>query len=264
MNKITALSNPLVKEIKSLHSRKGRDKAGLFIIEGLKLVNDAIKAGLPVRLIAYNESCPVDYIHQNVDIEQYIFSDEVMKKVSTTDSPVSIIAVARKPETKKDILPAICQKSSLVVILDNISDPGNLGTIIRTCCGAGIDALLLAGDSVDLYNPKVIRSSAGLAWKMQVIKVKDKQQLVDQLKSSKFRIIVADAKAEYCYYDRVYGQKAAIVFGSESHGVSDIFIQAADPAVKIPISQDVESLNVAISAAIILFEARRQKDTKDE
>lgn len=259
MTVITSLSNQLVKEIKSLHSKKGRDNLNAFIIEGAKIVQEAIKDNLKIRSLAIIEHYQPDkYILDNIK-EYTIFSENVFKKICTTDTPANILAVVEKKSFSMDEIVNKPNSNKLIAVLDEIKDPGNLGTIIRTCCAAEVDGIILTDLSVDMYNPKVIRSTAGALWKLPVIYFNDKQKLIEVLKSNDVKVYAADMSAEEDYCSVDYTKNVAIILGSEAAGISKCFLELSDKAIKIPISAKVESLNVASSAAIILFEALRQR-----
>jgi TrmH family RNA methyltransferase len=259
MKKITSLSNPIVKDIKTLHTPGGRIRAKSFIIEGLKFVQEAHRANIKIRLIAIKEGYRPDFLKDINTIDIYEFSESVMKKVSTTETPPGVIAIAEMFEFhEKDIL-NIESENRLILILENINDPGNLGTIIRTACAAGVTGIILTGESVDLFNPKVIRATAGNLWKIPIIVSKNKQEIINQLHQNHFQVVATDLKAKTTHLDFDYKQDLAILFGSEAHGISEELLAGSDNFIKIPLENKVESLNVAISAAIILFEAVRQR-----
>lgn len=259
MKEINSLSNQLIKDIKSLHYKKGRDKTNLFLIEGLKLVKEAIKDKLNLKFIAIKEtSCFEDNLFESKLID-YKFSEAVFKKICTTETPTDIIAVAEKTEYNLETLLNKASRSKLFVILDEIKDPGNLGTIIRTSCAAFADAVILTDRSVDKFNPKVIRASAGTMWKIPVVYCEDKNELINKLKNNNFTLLSTAASAVDTHYSVSYKDNTALVFGTEGSGISEIFSKLCDKTIKIPINSKVESLNVASSVSIILFEALRQK-----
>lgn len=260
MISISSISNRLVKDICTLHSKKGREISGNFLIEGTNSVAEAVKDNLKIKLIAFKEGAkPSDFLLNKAQ-ELYSFSEPVMKKVSTTDSPASVIAVCEQLKCSlKDILTPQ-QNSRLIVVLDEIKDPGNLGTIIRTSAAAAVDGIILTDASVDIYNPKIVRSTAGCLWKVPVIYHKNKKDLIKDLKNLKIKLYASDASGALVYSSANFNSDVAIIFGSEAQGLSDEFLAGCDEKINIPISKKVESLNVASSVAIILFEVIRQKN----
>lgn len=259
MNEISSLSNQLIKEIKSLHSKKGRDKFDSFLVEGSKLVKEAINDKLDIEFIAIRSGCNLDidsFEGKNID---YSLSEPVFKKVCTTENPTDIIAVVKKVESNFEKLFKEPSSEKLFVILDEVKDPGNLGTIIRTACAAFADAVILTDNSVDKFNPKVIRASAGTMWKIPVVYCDNKNKLIEKLKNNSFLIYSTDANTTDTYYTASYKGNIALIFGTEGTGISKIFSEMSDKTIKIPINTKVESLNVASSVSAILFEALRQR-----
>lgn len=262
MNKITSLNNPLIKQASSLQSKKSRDENNMFIIEGLKVLNEALSSKLNIKFILCNKDFDTDRLVKNNINDIYFLSENCLKKVCTTDSPVEVLAIAEKtPLCYIETLLNNKNKEKLVVILDNITDPGNLGTIIRTCCAANVDGIILTTSSVDLFNPKVVRSATGNLWKIPIAISNSTEELINCLKLYKYNVLASDVTAVSKYYNSKYNGNTAIIFGSEAHGVSKSYINNSDSLIKIPISPHVESLNVASSVAIIVFEACRQRST---
>lgn len=260
MKIIKSTSNPIIKEFVALHSKKGRDKQAQFLLEGIKSVEEAIKSGLKITKIALNENQHIDLdLLKNIE-DYYLLSDACMKKVSTTDTPSVIVAIAEKLTFKiEPLIKTSPEHQKLILVLDEIRDPGNLGTIIRTAAAANADGIIITDCSVDIYNTKVIRSSAGCLWKLPVVYIEDKTKLIKLLKSNNFKIYSTSLSTDTSYTDVSYNNNIAIVFGSESCGISESLLSASEKIIKIPIRKNVESLNLASSVAIIIFEAIRQK-----
>lgn len=258
MQLISSTSNKLVKEIRALHTKKGRDKANEFLLEGANSIQEAIKDNINIKFIGLLEHHKPDSIVLNSAQKFYYFTEPAFKKACSTDTPTNIIAVCEKFNTKIDDI--FNDQNKLIVILDEIKDPGNLGTIIRTACAANASGIIITDNSVDIFNPKVIRSTTGTLWKIPIVYHTDKSDLISKLKENHFKIYGADMHTETSYASVDYKQNTAIIFGSEAQGISDTFKASSDTIIKIPISNKVESLNVATSVAIILFEARKQKE----
>jgi len=260
MQEITSLQNPIIKEITSLHQKKNRAETGLFLIEGFKGVEEALKSELKIKYIFLTKSSKINSL--NFPDEKLYFVDEkILKKISTTETPPEIIAVAF--QIKFALEDIFKEKNPLILVLENIKDAGNLGTIIRTAKAANISGIILTGECIDIYNPKVVRSSAANLWKIPVIYFKETENLKHEIeKSGDFQFLatkVGDSKKQNLYHEIDYKQSTVVFFGSEAEGISDILANQADNFIKIPMNEKVESLNLSISAGIIMYEAFKQR-----
>lgn len=239
--KITSVNNELVKETAKLLQRKYRDESGQFLLEGDKCIEEAIESGLEVVRIFKLEG----YEKFPEGIET---TEAVLAKVSSTSTPPKAVAVAKKPDIKWNL------DYKKVVLLENIKDAGNLGTILRTSAAFGVDALILYGDTVDLYNPKCVRSSVGNLWKLPVFEVNDFSEL--ESKFSAYERVATLPKADDTVWLREFdpAENLLVMFGAESTGVSDELKNFANRNVTIEMKSNVESLNLSISAGVILYE----------
>ena len=224
---ITSVNNELVKETAKLHQRKYRESTGKFLLEGWKCINEAIEAGIEIETIFERQKC----------------GEAVLKKISTTDTPPEAVAVGVQRRYDPEVLKSV-QK---VVLLENVKDPGNLGTILRTVVAFGVDAVVLYGDSVDLYNPKVVRASVGNLWKIPVVEVNDLQIFVN------FQRIATLPRAKTMLRDFKPQEKYLLMFGSEAEGLSQELTNFATQEVKIEMTNNVESLNLASACAVVLY-----------
>lgn len=246
MQKITSPSNALILETKLLHQKKHRDKSGIFLAEGQKVLEEAIESGLEIKHIFVSDEKVTSKFNVYNDIT-VIVNEQIMKKLSTTDTPPEIVAAIKKPSYDQKKL-----KNSPIILLEKIQDPGNLGTIIRAASAFDISAIILIGDTVDLYNPKVVRSTVGNLWKVPVIKM-DEKDLKEQFKDYRFFATTLDkSKSPKPFYEIAMPANSIIMFGSEANGLSTEMLEAADEFVHIPMSQGVESLNLSVSAGIIM------------
>ncbi|OGH99916.1 MAG: hypothetical protein A2Y25_05490 [Candidatus Melainabacteria bacterium GWF2_37_15] len=244
MQTITSLQNPIVKLATSLHQRKSREETGLFLIEGKKGVEEAINYGLEITQVFTKENS----------------NEKILKKISTTDTPPEIVAIAK--QFKYDIKDLFKDETPLIIVLENIKDPGNLGTIIRTAKAASASGIILTGDTADIFNPKTVRSSAGNLWKIPIIKLEEKNRLKEIINSNKPCQIIGtkvDKNSEKVYFKVDYKKPTVVVFGSEAEGISDQLAQQCDFLIQIPMHSEIESLNLSVSVGIILYEALRQK-----
>ncbi len=241
--KITSTNNDLVKETAKLQQKKYRIEK--FLLEGFKSVKEAFDAGLNIDYVFVLEEKAENY---NFIKDKLILTNEpVLKKISTTDSAPEVVAVAYKKIYDLSIL----KNAQKVVLLENIKDAGNLGTILRTSAAFGVDAVVLYGESVDLYNPKCVRSSVGNLWKIPVFQIDN----FDEIKNSfeKFHTIATLplAKSKLINYKVKY--PCLVMFGSEAEGLSKKLIDFAQDSVKIEMVNDVESLNLSVSCAVALY-----------
>ena len=245
--KITSVNNDLVKETAKLLKSKYRNETGLFLIEGEKGVNEAILAGLDIQHIFTLENS--GFSHENA-IET---TEAVMNKISDAKTAPKVIAVAKQPKQDLNKLKSV-QK---VILLENIKDAGNLGTILRTASAFGIDAIILYGDTVDLYNPKCVRSAVGNLWKNNIFNFKNFEEL--SLYFSEFERVATLPKGENVIELDKYkpSEKVLIMFGSEADGLSNELKGFATKNLTIEMSSEVESLNLSVSAAVIMYKLRK-------
>ncbi len=248
MQTITSVNNQTVLSAKLLHQKKHRDQEGLFLVEGLKVIEEAVSSNLNIQKIFLTN----EKTGQNLKISTdkiFLVNEAVMKKLSTTDTPAEIIAIIEKPKHKLSSF-----QDKTVVLLDNVKDPGNLGTIIRTAAAFGISAVVLTGETVDIYNPKVIRATVGNLWKIPVLKMKS-DELKKTFKNHRFLATTLDKnKKPKAFFEVKKNKNTVIMFGSEAGGLSDKMLNLADEFIMIPMENNVESLNLSISAGIVMYE----------
>lgn len=243
--KITSVNNDLVKETVKLQQRKYRDESGIFLLEGEKCIEEALESGIEIERIFVEEGY-AKFEHKEL-IET---TEAVLSKISTTASAPKCVAVAKQPENKWN------NDFRRVVLLEDIKDAGNLGTILRTSGAFGVDAVILYGDTVDLYNPKCVRASVGNLWKIPVFSIKDFEELKQITKE--FTPVSTLPKGDNTVYLKDFSsdKKLLVMFGTESSGLSDELKDYAKKqgyAVTIEMSDKVESLNLSISAGVILY-----------
>ena len=237
MKKINSVNNEYIKELSKLKNKKHRDETKMFIIEGYHLVSEA-KDNLVDVLITDEK----DYID---GVNNILVTEEIIKKVSFSQSPQNIVGVCKMKES--NVL-----KGSRYLILDNIQDPGNLGTLIRTALGFGIDTIVASLDTVDIYNDKVIRSSQGAVFNVNYVKG-DLKEIIGKLKLSGVKVIGTSLKSSVPLEKVDCSENFAIILGNEGNGVRDEVLNLTDVNVRIKIDSKLESLNVAIAGAIIMY-----------
>ncbi len=260
-NFISSPNNPRIKEVVRLRDAAYRKEKGLFIIEGLREVRLALRAGFKAREIYL---CPefvdnrrkADFDFKAQDQEIIELDKKVYERIAFGQRKEGIIAVARDPRIGlKDIK---IKPKSLIMVLEGLEKPGNLGALARTADAAGVDALIAADTRVDIYNPNVIRSSLGAVFSVKTLK-ESSSKVIDWLKENKIGIVSAVVGADRDYTEVDFNQSLAIVLGSEEKGLSRIWRDNSDYQAGLPMAGDADSLNVAVTGGILLYEALRQR-----
>ena len=256
---LTSLQNPLVKQIRKLHAAKERRDQQLFLLEGTHLLEAACAVNHPLEIVCctpqWQERHPQLWklaCRQAERVE--IVSPEVLKTLATTVQPDGVMATAKRDSHRQPAIPF----TGVALGLETVQDPGNLGTIIRTAVAAGATGLWLSGDSVDLENPKVLRASAGQWFRLPMSVSPDLTTVVRQCQQFGAQVVATQANAQSTYWELDLQRPTLIVLGNEGAGLSAALTAMADLSVRIPLSPGVESLNVAIAAALMLYEAQRQ------
>ena len=237
---ITSLENEKVKELVKLQRKKYRDLTNTFLVEGEHLVCEAYKAGLLLKIISVDENIFDDIEHVKV-------SYDVMKKISSLDTPPKIMGLCKKKNDKIS--------GNKILILDDIQDPGNLGTIIRSSVAFGVDTIVLSLNTVDLYNPKVLRSTQGMFCYLNVV-VDDIEKVIHDLKDKNYTILGTNVNNGIDVRDITDIEKYALVMGNEGNGVSSKIQELCDKNLYIKMNSNVESLNVGVACSILLYELR--------
>lgn len=240
---IESLDNKKIKNLRKLKEKKYRDKEGKFLVEGEHLVNEAYKNGNLIEIIL------LDGEDINLDVEYTYVTKSVLKSLSTLQTPYNIIGVCEMPP-KKDI-------GNRVLILDDIQDPGNLGTIIRSSVAFNIDTIILSENTVDLYNSKVIRGSQGMNFNINIIR-EDIKKYINKLKEDNYKIYTTNVNNGKDIKNVSISEKYAIIMGNEGRGVSLDIASLADEEIYIEMNNVCESLNVAVATSIILYELNKK------
>lgn len=253
---ITSTSNEQVKNIIQLKEKaKVRRQKKLFVVEGIKMFREIPKDKLVSVFVSERFEKENEELLSHTDY--ILLSDSVFKKISDTVTPQGILAVVKQNEfTVEDIIERRNKERSCIVVLDRLQDPGNLGTIVRTGEGAGITGIVMSNDSVDLYNPKVIRSTMGSVFRVPVAVVPDLQDAIKKMKQNGIETYAAHLNGME-YQKGAFGKDIALLVGNEAKGLSDEVSVMADKLIKIPMEGKVESLNAAVATAILMYEARR-------
>ena len=265
MKTLTSKDNAQIKNILKLQkSAKFRRQSGCFIAEGLRVCVDAVLSGAEIKALFITDEA----IEKNADAyntlsshsdETYVLSSALFDYISDTQAPQGILCVVK--QFHYDLKDLTRGESPLCVVLENLQDPGNLGTIFRTAEGAGVSGILLSRDSVDLYNPKVIRSTMGSVYRMPFYYTDNLHAVLRDWKEQGIALYAAHLKGNHTYDHEDYRKSSAFLIGNESQGLTEETASLANHYIRIPMSGQVESLNAAVAAAILMYEARRQKGT---
>ncbi|QQK80999.1 RNA methyltransferase [Salicibibacter cibi] len=245
---ITSANNSVIKKLKKLRQKKYRMKERRFLVEGVHLVEEALVSNIAVDTLVTSEDAPL----LSVDISAHRgrvleVNASVFATLSDTESPQGWLAVCKMPAEVE----VPCGN---VLLLDGIRDPGNLGTMIRTAEAAGLAGIYVSEDTVDLYNPKVIRATQGVMFHLPVI-VADLKKEVSSLKEEGIKIYGTDMHSEFSYRDaKPQGATYALLLGNEAQGISPELLSSTDKTVSVPIMGEAESLNVAVTAGIIMYD----------
>ena len=244
MQSISSKENELIKHIKKLKDKKERDISNEYVIEGIKLIDDCDKT----------ESIPKDLMYEIAKYDCIYVTKKIFKYISEVKEPQGILAVIEKNNSDKDI----DYNQDIIVALDDVQDPGNLGTILRTVDSIGLTQILVSKETADSYNPKVVRSTMGAIFRIKIIECEDLEKILKEIKKHKFKIVVTSLQTENTIYEINYNKKV-IVIGNEAKGVEQKIQQIADEKIKIPMLGKTESLNASVATGIVLYEYVRQK-----
>lgn len=255
---ITSTSNPQIKRLLQLQKKgKVRDEENVFVVEGLRMF-----AEVPANRVekVYISETLYNRKKRELNLQDFpleILSDSVFQHVSDTKTPQGILCVVKRKNY--DLEELLKVENPHFMVLDNLQDPGNLGTIVRTAEGAGVDAIFMSKDCVDIYNPKTIRSTMGSIYRMPFIYTEDIPELLNIFKKNGVKSYAAHLDGKNSYDKENYATGTAILIGNEGNGLRDEVTENADILVRIPMQGQVESLNAAIAASVLMFEVFRQR-----
>lgn len=252
---ITSLENQFVKEVMKLKQKKYRDENKKFIVEGIKVVSEIPKSfQIDTIIISENE---VDKLSNFSSEKVVIVSDTVFRKLSDTEEPQGVMAICYKKEYNIDEM--IDKDKITLFLLDELQDPGNLGTIIRSADATKVDAIIISKNSVDLYNSKTIRATMASIFHLPIITGVDMSVLFEKLKKNNIKIMAASLNTDEYLYDINIEGKICVIIGNEAKGISKFASENADVLFKLPMLGQAESLNAGIAASVIMYELVRQQ-----
>lgn len=251
------ITNNRIKELIALRDKsKARKEAGMYIVEGPKMCEEA-----PVDMVVdtfVTHKC-LESNRTWLDKRNYeVVEERVYEKLSDTKTPQGVMSVIRQPKYSLD---EMVKEGNLYVILEDIQDPGNMGTIVRTAEGAGVAGIIMTKGCVDIFNPKTIRSTMGSVYRVPFVYVDDIAEAIAKVKGAGISIYAAHLKGEQ-YYDEIKYERAAFLIGNEGNGLKDETAAMADTYIKIPMSGQVESLNAAVATSVLMYEHSRQMRQK--
>lgn len=259
---VTSLTNPLIKDIRALEMRKVRQEAGLFVVEGLKLVADAIENGWPIRILVHRSGEDKPMLARAIAAttgsggEVLEVTGEILEKLSRRDNPQTVIGVfEQRLERLADVMP---KGEGLWVGLDRVRDPGNLGTIIRTADAVGAEGVMLIGETTDPFGLEATRATMGSIFNVRLA-AGSAAEFLAWRKTFEGRITGTHLSGTHDYRDIDYGGPNLLLMGNEQQGLPDDLAKACDALVKIPMRGQADSLNLAVATGVMLFEMARKQ-----
>ena len=268
MQVISSKDNEFIKHVKKLKDKKYRDLNNEYIIEGIKIIEEAINEKANIKQVVICDDCektsniPKDLMYEIAKKECVYVTSKLFESLTYVTNPQGILAIVEKNTVKSQTAgneeQEIDYNQDIIVALDDIQDPGNLGTILRTVDSIGLSQILVSKGTVDSYNPKVVRSTMGAIFRVKIIECEDLEKTLKEIKKHKFEIVVTSLQTKNSIYDIDY-KKKVIVIGNEANGVEEKIQKLADKKVKIPMLGKTESLNASVATGIILYEYVRQK-----
>ena len=260
MQIISSKDNELIKHLRKLKDKKYRDENNEYIVEGVKLIEEAVRENAKIKKIIICENTTNTYeIPTNIrfEIAKYeciYVTEKIFNLITQVTNPQGIMAIVQKETNEKDI----DFTRDIIVMLDDVQDPGNLGTILRTLDSIGLKQVIVSSGTADCYNPKVVRSTMGAIFRINIIKSENLIDTIKTIRKHHFKLVVTSLQTENSLYDIDFSKKI-IVIGNEANGVSKEIQEMADEKLKIPMLGKTESLNASVATGVILYEYVRQK-----
>ena len=259
---ITGVTNPRMKQVVAWQQKareRRRDK--VFLAEGVKMFLEAppdwIMEVYLTEALFEKQKANQAFKDRLKAVGYELVSEEVFSRISDTQTPQGILCVLRQPEYElSDLLKG---ENPLLIVLENLQDPGNLGTILRTGEGAGISGVIMSNGTVDIFNPKVIRSTMGSVYRVPFLYTSDLQEILHKLQNAGVRTFAAHLKGKQYFQETGFRGPCAFLIGNEGNGLTDEISQCAGEYIKIPMEGKVESLNASVAASLLMYEAYRQR-----
>ena len=260
MQVISSKDNEFIKHVKKLKDKKYRDINQEFVIEGIKLIREAIEENADIKQIIICDNClnsdviPKKLMYEIAKYECVYVTEKIFRTITDVNTPQGLLAIIGRNSTENEIN----YTQDIIVALDDIQDPGNLGTILRTVDSIGLNQILVSKGTADCYNPKVVRSTMGAIFRIKIIECDNLEKTLQEARNHQYKVIVTSLQTENSVYDIKYNKKV-VVIGNEANGVSAEIQNLADEKIKIPMLGKTESLNASVATGIVLYEYVRQK-----
>lgn len=256
MREIRSKDNRIVKRCEQLSMRKYRDQFGLYLIEGENLLDEAIRNHVRIETVLVREDCQKALPPEAAD-KAFLLDARLFDKLAQTVTSQGILAVVAKAEVRKEDF--IGLPGSNFIVLDRLQDPGNIGTILRTADAAGYKLAILMKGTADVYAPKVVRAATGSLFRMPVVSMASAKELAEFTGAAGKKLTATCLDARRWYYDEDLTHDIALIIGNEGNGISRDLIESSDIQIKIPMQGNIESLNAAVAAGVLMYEAMRGK-----
>ncbi|MDQ6603382.1 MAG: RNA methyltransferase [Chloroflexota bacterium] len=266
MNRIESAANPLIRRIRALEQRKGREEAGAFFVEGIQAVWQAVDGGAKIEtlvvapdLLTSAAACAMVAGQRAMGAQVAEVSASLFERIAMRENPSGLAAIVRI--ISHDLASLIVTPESLFVALHEIGNPGNLGTILRTVDAVGGDGILLIGDGTDPYHPSAVRASVGTLFRIPVVRVSGIEEVFSWSSAHGVSVVTTSARATYEHWQAVYPSPLLMLFGNEGRGLPPDIVARGDLSVRIPMHGSASSLNLAVAAGVLLYEVLRQRQT---
>lgn len=264
-NLISSKENIHIKYAKKvMTSSKFRNQENCFLIEGIRLCEDALNNSVVLKETFYTKKCfekSKNILEKIISKSQksFMVSESLMNIISDTDAPQGIVCICEKNKLNvnfEDKLKAV----NKIVLLENVQNPSNLGTIFRTCDALKVENIVILGNGCDVYNPKVLRGSMGSVFRLNIFEFKNSLELINKLKENGFKIYATTPRSDACFVNNIdFDEKSAIIFGNEGNGLTQELIDICDKKIKIPMNSNAESLNVSVACGILIWEMTKKE-----
>lgn len=263
---ITSTANQKIKRIIKLQKKaKARNEEGVFIVEGIRMMKEAPEERIQELYVSESFLKKDSGVRKELLKTAEVVSDSVFLHMSDTKTPQGILGIIKRREyTMENLLRTHEGKKPFLMILDHLQDPGNLGTILRTAEGAGVTGVILGEDCADLYQPKTIRSTMGSVYRMPTVCVDDMKKVIRLMKENGIHTYAAHLDNSRFYDEEDYTKPTAFLIGNEGNGLTEEICAAAEHKIKIPMHGHVESLNAAMAAGVLMYEACRQRRIQEK
>ena len=259
MKKITSADNERYKSLIKLGKKKHRDREGLYIIEGINLIEEAVKNGAVLKSIFIREDFSdqaVLSIIDTYDADKYLLTNRLFDSFADTETPQGIAAIAVKPSWTEE---EFFDGTDNIIVLDRLQDPGNIGTILRTADACGFSGAVIMKGTADLFSPKTVRATAGSLYRVKMLYVDTPLEALEILSKRGKKTVCTSPHVDTLYFDADIASDTALIIGNEAGGACDEFMSEADISVTLPMEGTIESLNAAVAASVLMYDSVRQR-----